>query len=77
MRILDIYLPIVVRPAVAPRERAVGRLRASLVWEIIQPVGWEKPSLAQNKGTSRVVVIWSSRGKAGSGLRMADSWKLT
>ena len=66
-----------VREAAAPSERAVGRPRASLVWEIIQPVGWEKPSLAQNKGTRRVRLILSRRGKAGSGLRMADSWKLT
>ena len=39
--------------------------------------GPSKPSLAQRRGTSLVRLILSSRGKEGSGLRRAESWKVT
>jgi len=47
------------------------------VFPTIQLVGWSKPSLAQNKGTSLVLLRLFRMGKYGSGRRTAESWKLT
>ena len=54
-----------------------GRARTSLMAATIPLPGLSKPSLAQRRGTSLVWLILSTRGKAGSGLSIADSWKLT
>ena len=61
----------------APRLAAEGRASAILVCDNIQELGSVKPSEAQNSGTSLVLLMEDSSGKLESGLRMADSWKLT
>ena len=48
-----------------------------MVCDNIQELGCVNPSEAQNSGTSLVLVMEDSRGKLESGLKMADSWKLT
>ena len=65
------------RAPAAPRLAAEGRASAILVCDNIQVFGSVNPSEAQNSGTSLVLESEDSRGKLGSGLRMADNWKLT
>lgn len=69
-------IPTVMRREGRPYEMMAGVARVSLMRETILGPGLWKPSLAQRRGTSLVLLILSRTGKAGSGWRMAESWKL-